>query len=179
MKRGLILAAFFILFQSSLLWADVVSIPCSALLPKDHNVQYDCTGIRLVTANANKQDFTAPVFLPTGSSISNVTLEAADQSGGEFGGYVKLELLRARYNTVSILATLQTSGPDSPGDIRIDEILTPSVLVDNSEFSYHISVSLLNGAGGVYSTWFFKAIIEYTPPDSTQRKTVVVVPLFD
>jgi len=178
MKKGLILTAFFILFQSSLLWAEVVSIPCSALLPKDHNVQYDCSGVRLVTADNQGPVFTAPVFLPTGSLINQVTLEAADQSGGEFGGYVKLELVRDRYNTFSILATLQTSGPDSPGDIRIDEILTPSVLVDNSEFSYHISVSLLNGAGGAYTTWFFKAIIQYTPPDSAQRKTVVV-PLFD
>ena len=179
MKRGLILTAFFILFQSSLLWAQVVSIPCSAMLPKDHNVQYDCSGVRLVTADSQGPVFTAPVFLPTGSLINQVTLEARDQSGGEFGGYVKLELVRDRYNTFSILATLQTDGPDSPGDIRIDEILTPSVLVDNSEFSYHISVKLLNGAGGTFTTWFFKAIIEYTPPDSAQSKTVVVVPLFD
>ena len=110
MKRGLFLAGLFILFQSSFLWADVLSIPCSALLPRTHNVEYDCTGIRLVTANAEKQDFTAPVFLPTGSLIKKVTLEAADQSGGEFGGYVKLELLRAIYNSYSLLATLQTSG---------------------------------------------------------------------
>ena len=178
MKRWLILAASSVLILPSLLRAEVVSIPCSALLPKDHNVEYDCTGIRLVTANNQIQDFTAPVLLPTGSSINSVTLEAADSSGGEFGGYVKLELLRARYNTVSVLATLQTSGPDSPGDIRIDETLTPSVEVDNSEYSYHISVRLLNGAGGAYTTWFFKAIIEYDPPNSAQKKTVVV-PLFD
>ena len=178
MKRGLILAAFFILFQSSPLWAEVLSIPCAALFPKDHNVEYDCNGARLVTANASLQVFTAPVLLPSGSSISSFQLEAADDSGGEFGGYVKLELLGARYNALSFVKTIQTSGPDAPGDIRIDQVIDPPITIDNSEYSYHISVSLLNGAGGVYSTWFFKARIEYTPPSSAQSKTVVV-PLFN
>jgi hypothetical protein len=179
MKRGLILAILFIIFQSSLLWADVISIPCAALLPKDHNVEYDCSGLRLVTANAQLQDFTAPVFLPTGSSITKVTLEAADNSGGEFGGYVKFTLLRAKYNTAWILSTIQSSGPDAPGDFRIDDVLSPPVLIDNSEYSYHIAVSLLNGAGGAYSIWFFKAIIEYDHPTNTGQGNTVVIPLFE
>jgi len=176
MKRALACVIFVLLFQSSLLWADVLSIPCSALITKDHNVQYDCNGARLVTGSANQQDFNAPVFLPTGSQITKFSLEAADNSGGEFGGYVKCVLSRAQYNTIRVLSTLQTDGQDAPGEIRMYENLLPPELVDNDIFSYNIAVTLLNGAGGSFSTWFFKAIIEFEPP---VKRNAVVIPLFE
>ena len=179
MKKVFALIIFILLFQSLSVWAETLSIGCPALLPVNHNVEYDCNGGRLVTANSQRQDFVAPVFLPTGSLINKITVELADTSGGEFGGYVQVEFLRAKFNTLSVLKSFKTSGPDAPGDIRIEEILDTPIAIDNSEYSYHLTVWLLNGAGGAYSTWFFKTIIEYEPPSVQGTQKVVVIPLFD
>lgn len=180
MKKGIIFAVLFIIFQSSLLCAEVLSIPCSALLPVDHNVEYNCNGLRLQTANNQIQDFTAPVLLPTGSSISGFELEAKDDAGGWIpGGYVRLELLGPSINSWGLVETIQTSGTEAPGDIKINKLIDPPITVDNINYSYHIAVRLWNSAAGAYSTWFYKARIYYDPPANAGQSKVVVIPLFE
>ena len=176
MKR--ILAA--IIFATALFGknvvAETISIGCPALIPKDHNVLYDCNGARLVTGSGNLQTFTAPVFLRSGTKINKIILEAADNSGGASGGYVRLQLVRARFNTIQILATVDTGSSPAPGNVRQETVLPTPVVIDNSDNSYHISVVLLNGSGGAFSTWFFKAFIDFQPPPGKAAFFPIVVP---
>lgn len=146
--------------------AEIISIGCSGLLPKDHNASYDCNGARLVTASGNLQTFTAPIVFRNRTRINRIILESADNSGGTGGGYVRLQLIRARFNTIQILATVDTGGPAQPGNSRQETILPTPVTIDNTDNSYHISVILLNGSGGAFSTWFYKAFIDFRPPPS-------------
>ncbi len=97
---------------------------------------------------------------PDGSTITDVTLEAQDDSGGEFGGHVKMVLSETRYNTVLSLVELDTGIEDAPGETRVSS--ASNHLVDNSEFGYVVSITINNGAGGAWSLLFYKAIIHYT-----------------
>jgi hypothetical protein len=104
--------------------------------------------------------FLAPVFLPDGSTITDVTLEARDPSGGEFGGHINMVLAETRYNTTLTLAELDTGIEAAPGETRISSVCNHSV--DNSEFGYVVSITINNGTGGDWNLLFYKAIIHYT-----------------
>ncbi|GAB4276339.1 MAG: hypothetical protein Kow0092_32110 [Deferrisomatales bacterium] len=139
--------------------AGVLSIPPSALLPRDNGIAYDSNGVRMAVPVVGELTFLAPVFLPDGVTITAVVLEAHDGSGGEFGGHVKMELVEMRYNTVRSLAALDTGIAAAPGDVRVSGVLHHAV--DNSEFGYGISVVINNGAGGAWNQLFYKAVIYY------------------
>jgi len=159
-----ITAAF--LFYPAAASAEYLSIPAAALLPKDNTV----------TGSGTSQSFHGPIFLPHQAIIKSFTLEAKDDSSDvEFGGYVLAQLNIYRYNTVSTPVTIQTDGPTAPGEIRVTEN-NVNISVDNSEYSYGITIILNNGTGGAWSVLFLKIIIEYELPPADRK--VVVIPLF-
>ncbi|MCP3890567.1 MAG: hypothetical protein GY702_17100 [Desulfobulbaceae bacterium] len=138
-----------------------VSIPPSALLPKDDSVSYSTNGAYMGTGAASKAVFYAPVLLPHNATITSATLVANDNSGGEFGGYVEAALVRLGNNSVTVISTMSTGGPgeDTEGDVQLSE--TVNYNVDNSTHSYGISVGLHNGAGGAWSVLYYRFLIEY------------------
>ena len=146
----------------SILYAGVLSIPASALLPKNNGVSYSTNGAYLgVGDTVAAPSFLAPVFLQQGATITDIILEAYDNSGDpEFGGHVIMNLVALRYNTIGVIATLGTGKGAAPGDTRVTA--TSNAVVDNSEFGYGISVDIINGSGGAWSQLFYKAIIYYT-----------------
>jgi hypothetical protein len=166
------LLAIGILFVSSLpqvAAADVTSIAASALLPKDNSVQYSTNGVGMYVPPASVGNFLAPIQLPNGSRIHNVVLEALDNSGGEFGGYVKVELVKMRYNAAWILTTCDTGIEPAPGDTRIPGG-SINELVDNSEFSYGLGIVMNNPSPG-WNLGFYKMIIEYDPAPTAAAET--------
>ena len=144
----------------STLTAGVLSIPASALLPRDNGIAYDTNGVRIAVPDVGDRVFLAPVFLPDGVTITDVTLEARDPSGGEIGGHIKLELVESRYNQIiTRIESLDTGIYDAPGETRISSAVDH--LVNNSEFGYGISVVINNGNGGAWNQLFYKVIIHY------------------
>jgi len=169
-----ITAAF--LFYPAAASAEYLSIPAAALLPKDNTVTWSTNGVYLGTGSGTSQSFHGPIFLPHQAIIKSFTLEAKDDSSDvEFGGYVLAQLNIYRYNTVSTPVTIQTDGPTAPGEIRVTEN-NVNISVDNSEYSYGITIILNNGTGGAWSVLFLKIIIEYELPPADRK--VVVIPLF-
>ena len=141
--------------------AGVLSIPASALLPRDNTIAYDTNGARMAVPDVGERVFLAPVFLPHGAQIDSIVLEARDPSGGELGGHVKMELVELRFNSVvAVIANLDTGILAAPGDTRVEQLL--SYPVDNSENSYGISVVINNGNGGAWNQLFYKVMIFYT-----------------
>ena len=159
--------------------AEYLSIPAAALLPKDNTVTWSTNGVYLGTASGASQSFHGPIFLPHQAVIKSFTLEAKDDSSDvEFGGYVLAELNIYRYWTVSTPVKIQTDGPTAPGETRVTED-NVNISVDNSEYSYGVTIILNNGAGGAYSVLFLKIIIEYELPQAASNDVVmfpIVVP---
>jgi hypothetical protein len=173
MKKTIILIAYMVIGGMLILPAmvsaqesGILSIPASALLPRDNTLAYDTNGVRMAfpTNIAGNQVFQAPVFLPHCAIIKVVTLEAMDSSGGEFGGFVRSVLRSYRFNSFSNIATVQTTSFDAPGDTRVT-ISDLNHLVENDEFSYGIEVTINLGNGGPNSEWFYKVIIQYDLSD--------------
>jgi len=140
---------------------DVISIPAPAFLPKDNSIRYDTNGVRLVVPDAGDNTFMAPVFLPTNSRVTNIILEARDNSGGASGGHIKIVFSQIRYNTVLDIVNLDTGIASAPGETRIASS-TYDHLINNSEFGYVISLVINNGNGGAWNQLFYKVIIHYT-----------------
>ncbi|MBN2243918.1 MAG: hypothetical protein JW793_14625 [Acidobacteria bacterium] len=173
--KTLLFVTIVFLFHPGATQAEYLSVPAAALLPKDSGVTWSTNGVYLGTASGTSQSYHGPVFLPHQAVIRSFTLEAADNSSDvEFGGYVLAQLNIYRYNTVGTPVEIQTDGPTAPGEVRVtaDNL---NISVDNSEFSYGITVILNNGTGGAWSVLFHKIIIEYDLPTSGHK--VVVIPL--
>lgn len=139
--------------------AGVLSVPASALLPRDNTIAYDTNGVRMAVPDVGERVFVAPVFIPDGAAITKFVLEARDSSGGEFGGHIKAELAELRFNTALPIATLDTGIPDDPGETRVEQLL--NFHIDNAEYGYGISVTINNGSGGAWNQLFYKVIIHY------------------
>lgn len=159
--RALPIATAFLILLPMTIRAAVVSIPASALLPKDPSFVYSSNGVNFVVPPASGAGyFLAPVFLPHRSRIKSMTLEAHDNSGGEFGGYVKVELGEYQYNTFLTLATADTTIQAAPGDTR-EPVTGLNHVVDNLEFSYGLGVTINNPTATWEDLKFFKVVIEY------------------
>lgn len=141
--------------------AAYLSIPAAALIPKDEGVPYSTNGGYMATDYSQAAVFYAPVFLPDNALIKNITLEANDNSGGESGGYVRINLVNYSYDSYSILQTVQTGGTNVPieGNVQVSDAV--DVSVDNLQYSYGIDVILHNGSAGAWSVMYYKCIIEY------------------
>ena len=159
-----------LIFSSPAVFAnDVISIPATAMLPKDHNVEYSTNGTYIGVPPGKSGAFMAPLVLPQGAVITKVTMEAYDNHGGQFGGYVRGILNEYRYGTVAAsIATFDTGGPDAPGDTRLSSG-NLNYQVDNSEFSYGFSVDMNNVTGMGWEQLFYKFIVEY---ELTQLRVV-------
>ena len=159
---------FVVLWQPGVLANDFMSVPTSALIPQDNDIVYSTNGVSLQIPPTSMASFLAPLVLPHGAIIRHVTMEAYDASGGEFGGYVRGELVFHRYNTVGVLATFDTVIENDPGDVRLTAF-DINHQVDNSEYGYGFSVVINNPT----LTWgdlkFYKFIVEY---DQTQLRIV-------
>lgn len=148
-----------------------MSVPATALLPKDNSVTWSTAGSYIGTDVVDQKDFLGPVFLPHGAIIRKVTLEAHDNSTD---GFVRARVVEYKYNAlISLISELQTSNPLADGDQRIES--SPlSHEIDNSDYSYGVGITLHNGTAGAWSTLFYKIIIEY---EYDTKNTVVVIPL--
>jgi len=137
-----------------------LSIPAASLLPRDNTIAYDTNGVRMFTTDGGTVVFQAPVNIPNWSVITNVTLEAVDNSAD---GFAKATLREYKFNTFLSLATAQTDAATAPGDVRVVAPIGTSGYhqVDNQQFSYGIEVQLFNGAGGPGSVGVYKIIIDY------------------
>lgn len=148
--------------------AETISIPQAQLLPTGNSTVYGTNVSSLQVPPGTSGNFLAPVVLPQGAVIRSVTLEAHDNLGGEFGGYVQAQLSETRYETFLPLATLDTTIGAAPGDTRIEQVLSHEV--DTSEFSYVFGVSINNLTGAAFGdVKFYKLIVEY---DITQLEVV-------
>lgn len=164
-------AGFLMVFQTVPVYAnDVISIGSFNVLPKEHTIEYGLNGAgSLQVPPTKKATFYAPLILPQGAIITRVTMEARDNSGGDFGSYVKASLLEQKFNTVLKIATFDTGISEAPGDTRIvvDNIDFP---VDNTEFSYGFGIEINNVTGSSYADeMFYKFIVEY---EQTQLRIV-------
>ena len=163
----LIVCNMVFLFHLAAASAETLSIPASALLPKDDTVTWTTNGANFFsTTSHSPQNFYAPVYLPDGAIIRSVALEAYDNSGGATGGYVQLEFLRYQYNTVSFIADINTDQSGAPGDTRV-VLSNIDRTADNSNFSFGISVIFHPGFGGWPELAFYRVVIEYDVPQVT------------
>jgi hypothetical protein len=151
-------------------WADVISIPASALLPKGNYsgsaTQWSTNGITMQIPPFTAQSFLAPLILPQHARITKVIMEAHDSTGGEFGGYVRADLGRYQHNTVLVIvstAILDTGIEAAPGDVRVvaDGL---NHTVDNTEFSYGFGILMNNPTAEWGKIMFYKFIVEYDVP---------------
>jgi len=175
--------AWFVLLFSQNLWAEVLSIPHQACLPKQHwggsvITNYHSNGASVQPyPGSGTQVLLCPVMLPNGSIIRNVTLECHDGSGGPSGGFVRASLSACQYNnTYGSYADFDTGDETAPGDARIT-VSDIGLAVDNSVFHYSLGVEMNNPTGDAGAISFSKFVVEYDPPAS--GKKVVVIPLSD
>ncbi len=140
---------------------NVISIPAAAFLPKNSSIIYETNGVNLVVRDSGSHAFMAPVFLPTNSRVTEIILEATDNSGGASGGHVQIDFIRVVNNTFDIIANIDTGIDAALGTIRISSSVSNHV-INNSEFGYVISLVIDNGIGGAWNQHFYKVIIHYT-----------------
>ena len=146
------------LINASPLVAEYLSIPCSAFMPKDNNTSWTTNGGYLATGG----EFYAPVILPDSAYINTVYLQARDDSGGDLGGYVQLQLMGYSFESYDYIATLSTGVEWGGGMISIP--MDVNRYVDNSTYSYGLDLKIVNGTVGIL--WFYRCVIDY---DITQR----------
>ena len=158
----LVIACIFWSVQTGISTADYLSIPAAALLPKNSSDSYSTNGLFIQADGTSERIFYAPIFLPDKAYIKKITLEARDESGGDLGAYVQLQLGRYSYNTPYFLATLKTRGAGEPadGDVQVSDDV--NVSVDNSTYSYGLDLQFKPGTAAILK--FYKCIIEYETP---------------
>ncbi len=165
------IASFLVMLQTAPVLAnDVISLGAFNAQPKDNAVEYSTNGAGSLQVPPTKHgNFNIPLILPQGAIITRVTMEAHDDSGGNFGGYIKASLLEQRFNSFRVIADFDTGISDAPGDIRIavDNIDHP---VDNAEYSYGFGIDINNVTGAQWGDeMFYKFIVEY---EQTQLRVV-------
>lgn len=145
---------------------DYMVIGAAEVVPADNNAAYSCDGICVRLPPGGVADFQAPVQLPHGATIVTVTLEAHDEGGGEFGGYVQADLFLSRYFAYGFITQCTSGVVPAPGDTRI-AVSANHHVVNNTEYSYSVHVRINNVTGTTWETqMFYKMIIEYTAPTS-------------
>ena len=151
--------------------AETITIGAAQVLPKDSSTLYTSNGGNLFwLGNPGEGYFLAPIVFPQGAVIRKVTLEARDNSGGEFGGYVRADLAEFEYNTFLKLidsVDLDTGLEEAPGDTRVSQTLFHTV--DNSRYHYGFGITINNPEPDLTVLAFYKLIVEY---DVTQLEVV-------
>ncbi len=150
------------LINASPLMAEYLSIPCGAFMPKDHNTGWTTNGGYLATGGEQSSEFYAPVILPDSAYINTVYLQARDDSAGDAGGYVQVQLIGYSFESYDYIATLSTGVEWGEGTISIP--MDVNQYVNNSIYSYGLDLKIVHGTTG--TLWFYRCVIDY---DITQR----------
>ncbi len=155
-----------LLLTTAVYGSEYMVVGAAEVLPIDNSVAYNTNGASIRLPPGTVAEFQAPVQLPHNASIVSVILEAHDEGGGEFGGYVRADLVRYRYFSYGIITQSDTGGPAAPGDTRI-AVPAYGHVVDNSEYSYAVYIRINNVSGTAWETvMFYKVFVEYIPSSS-------------
>ena len=166
MRKGLAFLLVFgilFMFQTSFCRAEWLTLPSAAFIPKDHNTSWTTNGVYLESGGAQSSTFYAPVILPVNAYIKTVHLVAQDDSGGDLGGYVQLQLIEYSNTTVNdYMATLTSGGAWGSGLIEDNIELNQSI--DNPNFIYGFDLRIVHGTAGTLR--FLKCAINYEIPQN-------------
>ena len=130
-----------------------LTVPAADFMPKNNSYNYENVGYRLSNLDGNCDVFYAPVYLPNGSKITNMTFYWRDQSVTNEGSVI---FSRANHGQGSSdVFTIFTSGSDSTVK---SSYLAPGfdVIIDNSKSGYHIKLDLPDTL-----IHYFSVLIEY------------------
>ena len=129
-----------------------LAIPAAAFNPVESDYVYYNTGGFLDNYDEHVIVLVAPVYLPHGVQINNLTMYAGDIVDGE---EVQLDLYRSG-DGGGLLAS--TSSVDSVISITFDDSI--GQVVDNTDSCIYLEVTIPY-TGSAYSLGFYQAVIEY------------------
>jgi len=141
-------------------------VPASAFVPHRNDISYDTNGGRLLTLGlcCDVQGYHAPVNLPHGALVQEVSLRAHDASGGELGQRVKVVLHLYWFNYFWVMAQAETSGPEAPGDVAVSTDAINWASIDNGNFAYGLQLGLPRAIGDVNNLRLYSVQIKYQMP---------------
>jgi hypothetical protein len=152
-----------------------LSIPAAAFVPSVSTYSYENHGRYLKHLAGTPVDetgyYVAPVQLPQGATITRLTFYFKDSTAGQ----AEASLIQHKHytNSSTALANLVSSDTWAPGlGSASTSSFTQTPLIDNTLYSYHVSISLPPGG----TIWACGIEIDYTPPPQTPASGVLTVP---
>ena len=137
-----------------------ISVPAAAFVPTHYLVDYTNGGhwLYLNTLSVDGDEFYAPLHLPHGATVTKLTLSYYDDGSGAFD-YVDIGMELAQGFGAGMTMAYVRSDDGGTGSKSTTSILNP--LVDNSQYSYFLSLSMQNTGAWLK---FYEALIEFTYP---------------
>ena len=126
-----------------------LSIPPAAFTPRNHDTYFENKGF-ILYGDDDDPEFVAPVYLPHGATVTNITYYWINEAPASF----RLYLYRNHMNGITDEMALVWVLDSGTGSSWTDEIDYADI--DNSLYSYYIRTSLITDMG------CYGVVIEYS-----------------
>jgi len=141
-----------------------VSVSTAAFIPDLYNdvgfVEYDNMGNRLINQSVNAETFVAPIQLPHGATVTEISIGWHDASDDTGYAYLRRRSMTNLLASVDTMATISSVGSPSTirDDVRTDDSIDYAT-IDNGGYTYYLVLALPNSAEDIA---LYGVTVEYT-----------------